>query len=321
MIDPLQEIERDASKAAPWILSAKNLTKTVGGRALVEDVSFDVRQGEVFGLLGSNGAGKTTIIRMLTGLMRPTAGNVTIMGRDIRREFARAITHVGAIVESPDSFRFLTGMQNLQQVIRLSGKDIPDGHVRWCVKTVDLESRIDDKVSTYSLGMRQRLGIARALVTQPKLLILDEPTNGMDPAGIRDMRTLVDRLARSEGLSILMSTHLLVEAEVLCDRVGVVVKGKMITVQDLENLRTTLERMEFELFVDRKDLHRAEMLMREKDVEVNIAYDRLIIECRSLEVADMAVYLAQAGIPVIQYRPRGSSLEQFFMSETGGERT
>ena len=176
------------------VLSAENLTKRFGNREAVSDVSFEVRAGEVFGFLGPNGAGKTTTIRMLVGLARPDRGRVRIRGLDLARHFTQAMAHVGAIVESPDLYRYLTGRENFST----SRECFPPGRaarIEELAAMVALSERLDDKVSTYSLGMRQRLGIAQALLGEPDVLILDEPANGLDPAGIREIRQLVRRLA------------------------------------------------------------------------------------------------------------------------------
>ncbi len=209
------------------VLSAENLTKRFGNREAVSDVSFEVRAGEVFGFLGPNGAGKTTTIRMLVGLARPDRGRVRIRGLDLSRHFTQAMSHVGAIVESPDLYRYLTGRENLQHFARM----LPAGaseRIEELAAMVALSERLDDKVSTYSLGMRQRLGIAQALLGEPDVLILDEPANGLDPAGIREIRQLVRRLARERGIGVFISSHLLSEIEQTCDRVAIIHRGRTL---------------------------------------------------------------------------------------------
>ena len=191
------------------------------------DVSFEVLEGEVFGFLGPNGAGKTTTIRMLVGLARPDRGTVRIRGLDLARDFRRAMAHVGCIVESPDLYKYLTGRENLMHFARM----LPDGassRIPELAGLVALEERLDDKVSTYSLGMRQRLGIAQALLGNPDLLILDEPANGLDPAGIREIRLLVRRLAEQRNISVFVSSHLLSEVEQMCDRVAIIHRGRTL---------------------------------------------------------------------------------------------
>ncbi len=209
------------------VLSAENLTKRFGDREAVSDVSFDVRAGEVFGFLGPNGAGKTTTIRMLVGLARPDRGRVRIRGLDLARHFTRAMAHVGAIVESPDLYRYLTGRENLEHFARMLPAGA-SGRIEGLAALVALSERLDDKVSTYSLGMRQRLGIAQALLGEPDVLILDEPANGLDPAGIREIRKLVRRLAAERGIGVFVSSHLLSEIEQTCDRVAIIHRGRTL---------------------------------------------------------------------------------------------
>ena len=171
------------------ILSVRDLKKVIGKKTLVENISFDVKQGEVFGFLGPNGAGKTTTIRMLVGLIKATEGTISIGGYSIKENFREAMHQIGSIVENPELYTYLTGWENLKQFARMLG-DISDERIIEIAEMVHLDERIHDKVKTYSLGMKQRLGIAQALLGNPKLLILDEPTNGLDPAGIRELRNL-----------------------------------------------------------------------------------------------------------------------------------
>ncbi len=171
------------------ILSVRDVKKVIGKKTLVENISFDVKQGEVFGFLGPNGAGKTTTIRMLVGLIKATEGTISIGGYSIKENFREAMRQIGSIVENPELYTYLTGWENLKQFARMLG-DISDERIIEIAEMVHLDERIHDKVKTYSLGMKQRLGIAQALLGNPKLLILDEPTNGLDPAGIRELRNL-----------------------------------------------------------------------------------------------------------------------------------
>lgn len=208
------------------VLSVRSLSKKVHGRTLVKDVSFDVLPGQVFGFLGPNGAGKTTTIRMLVGLIRPTAGDITIGGYNIRTHPLEAMRQVGCIVENPDLYPYLSGRENLLQLAKMQGPQAV-ARIEEVADLVHLSQRLDDKVRTYSLGMRQRLGIAQALLGNPQLLILDEPTNGLDPAGIRELRTFLQDLAKS-GLAVFISSHLLSEIELLCDHVAIIRNGSVI---------------------------------------------------------------------------------------------
>jgi len=232
------------------VLSAEGLAKKYGDREVVSDATFALHRGEVFGFLGPNGAGKTTTIRMLVGLVRPTRGRVVIDGHDLSREFEAAMRRVGCIVETPDLYKFLTGRENLEHFARMLG-DGAAGRIGPLSELVKMSGRLDDAVRTYSLGMRQRIGIAQALLGDPAVLILDEPTNGLDPAGIREMRELIRRLADERGLAVFVSSHILSEMEKLVDRIAIVHRGRTLATGTLAELTgggaTSLE----ELFLER----------------------------------------------------------------------
>ena len=208
-------------------LTVDNLRKIIGRKEIIKGISFELKEGEVFGFLGPNGAGKTTTIRMLVGLIKPTSGTIHIGGSNIVSDFEGAMKNLGCIVENPELYPYLSGYDNLLHFSRmLDGVD--EKRMNEVTTLVGLTERIHDKVKTYSLGMRQRLGIAQALLGRPKVLILDEPTNGLDPAGIREMREFIRFLALEEGLSVLVSSHLLSEIQLLCDRVAIISKGEII---------------------------------------------------------------------------------------------
>ncbi|GKU79470.1 ABC transporter ATP-binding protein [Paenibacillus sp. L3-i20] len=216
------------------VLSVRGLHKKIRGITIVENINFDISAGEIFGFLGPNGAGKTTTIRMLVDLIKPTSGHVLICGYDVKKQPEQALRHVGCIVENPEVYSYLTGWQNLEQFARMLDGVHAD-RIQEVTSIVKLNDRIHDKVKTYSLGMRQRLGIAQALLGHPKLLILDEPTNGLDPKGIKELRAFVHQLA-SEGLSLLISSHLLSEIQMLCGKVVIIDKGKIIAAGKVEEL-------------------------------------------------------------------------------------
>ena len=216
------------------VVQLQHATKRIGGRNIVNDLSFEIPAGEVFGFLGPNGAGKTTTIRMMVGLIKISQGDILIKGHSITKDFSKAIKNVGAIVENPDLYKYLTGYQNLKHYARMvSG--VSKARINEMVEIVGLKDRIHDKVKTYSLGMRQRLGIAQALLHRPPLLILDEPTNGLDPAGIHELRHYLKRLAHEEGVAVFVSSHLLSEMELMCDRVGVLQNGKLVNIQSIKD--------------------------------------------------------------------------------------
>ncbi|MDF2939271.1 MAG: transporter ATP-binding protein [Paenibacillaceae bacterium] len=216
------------------VLSVKNLKKKIRSKWIIKGVSFEVGAGEVFGFLGPNGAGKTTTIRMLVNLIRPTEGSIEICGIPLQDKPFEALRQIGCIVENPELYPYLTGWENLEHFARMI-PGVTEARIREVVAIVGMEQRIHDKVKTYSLGMRQRLGIAQALLGSPKLLILDEPTNGLDPQGIKEMREFIRKLAQ-EGLSVFVSSHLLAEIQLMCDRVAIISHGEVIAVGEVKEL-------------------------------------------------------------------------------------
>lgn len=298
------------------ILSVQNLSKKIKGKYLVQDVSFDVFENEVFGFLGANGAGKTTTIRMVVGLISPSAGDVKIGGASVSKEFENAMRHVGCIVENPEMYPFLTGFENLEQFGRMLG-GLPAGRIEQVVEQVDLVKAIQDRVSTYSLGMRQRLGIAQALLGNPKLLILDEPTNGLDPAGIRELREFIKRLSQEEGLAVLISSHLLSEVQAMCDRVAIINQGRLLKVASVE-----------ELLSSEQGVIRMQLLPLEKAIGVLRAFPgvevlgtdlvRITLKLGDATVSDLVKALVEEKIEVLAVESQVNTLEDLFLSLTGG---
>ena len=215
------------------VLEVKGLKKRLGKREIIKDISFSVEEGEIFGFLGPNGAGKTTTIRMLVGLINPNGGNISICGHELKNDTENALKEVGAVVENPELYKYLSGRENLMQIARI--RNIPKTQVDETIKLVGLENRIDDKVRKYSLGMKQRLGLAASLLSNPKLLILDEPTNGLDPSGILDFREVVKKAAKERGMAVFISSHILSEVQHLCDRVAFINHGTIKSVENVMN--------------------------------------------------------------------------------------
>ena len=217
------------------LLKISHLNKHMGKRQILHDISFEAYSGEVFGFLGPNGAGKTTTIKIIVGLLSLDDGEIFVDGADISRHFEQAMANVGGIVENPEMYKYMTGMENLRQYARMR-TGVTQERIDEVVSLVKLSNRINDKVSKYSLGMRQRLGVAQAILHHPKLLILDEPTNGLDPAGIKELRDILKELAHKEGICVLVSSHLMSEMELMCDRVGIIANGKMLGVHTMEEM-------------------------------------------------------------------------------------
>lgn len=296
------------------ILHARNLTKIIGKRTIVDALTFDVRSGEIFGFLGPNGAGKTTTIRMLVGLIRPTSGTVTICGHDSTSHPEQALRHVGCIVETPDLYKFMTGRENLEHFARMSGP-LDRDEIERVAEITMLSHRLDDKVRTYSLGMRQRLGISIALLDDPKLLILDEPANGLDPAGIREMRGLLVRLAREQNVAVFVSSHLLAEIEMICDRVAIIHHGKMTKSGSVEEMIASRAEMEFR--VDRPD--EAAEIIRSLGFAARAQDHSVSSPVRVDEAAPIIAALARAGLELSEARSVLPTLEELFMEVTSGE--
>jgi len=222
------------------VLKTLGLTKTFGRRRVVDAIDLEIYAGEVFGFLGANGAGKTTTIKMILGLLKQDAGEIYINGINTQEDFEGAMAGIGGIVENPEMYTYLTGWQNLQQYQRIHG-NIPTTRLTEIVRQVGLEKRIREKVKRYSLGMKQRLGLAQALLPNPRVLILDEPTNGLDPTGIRELRFMLQKLAHEQGVAVFVSSHQLAEMQHLCDRVGIIANGKLVGTRDMEQADESLE--------------------------------------------------------------------------------
>lgn len=216
-------------------LKIERLNKYFGKKQILHDISFETYPGEVFGFLGPNGAGKTTTIKIAVGHLRLDEGDIFINGKSIAKKFESAMADIGGIIENPEFYKYMTGMQNLRQYARMRG-NVDEKRINEVVEIVGLKNRINDKVGKYSLGMRQRLGVAQAILHRPKLLILDEPTNGLDPAGIKELRDILKSLAHKENICVIVSSHLMSEMELMCDRVGIIVNGRLTGVHTVEEM-------------------------------------------------------------------------------------
>lgn len=293
-------------------LQLTNLHKKIRKREIIKGISFEVMPGEVFGFLGPNGAGKTTTIRMIVGLIKPTSGTILIGGKDIRKNFTEAMRGLGSIVENPEFYSFLTGQENLAYFARMDSS-IKKERIQEVTELVGLEKRINDRVSTYSLGMRQRLGIAQALLSNPKLLILDEPTNGLDPSGIHEMRDFIRALARNEGISVLVSSHLLSEIELLCDRVAIMTDGTIIKTDQVAHLLSSRAQLRWRV----TPIEQAKAFLESvTEVEVDGEY---LVTAMNEESAEWNEQLVAKGIKVHEIDKRKPSLEDLFLELTGGQ--
>lgn len=298
-----------------YVLELKNLHKKLSGKEIIKNISFNIKAGEIVGFLGPNGSGKTTTIRMITGMIKPDKGSVFVNGYNIERDFSKAMIHIGAIVEHPALYEYLTGWENLQQAARISGMSISKERLHECTHYVKLDERIYEKVQRYSLGMKQRLGIAQALLTAPRLLVLDEPTNGLDPAGIIEMRELIRELRDETGISVLISSHLLSEIEQLCDSIVIIENGSLLAVKELEIQETR----RFIFTLKPEHITPAAAFLKLEGMEATAAHSTLEVEANIEQIPSIVNSLYTQGYSVYLVEPNNQSLEQFFLDTTKGK--
>ncbi|ANS73392.1 bacitracin ABC transporter ATP-binding protein [Paenibacillus yonginensis] len=292
------------------VVRIKGVSKKIGSKTLIDNLNLEIPAGQVYGFLGPNGAGKTTTIRMMVGLMSISQGDIYVGDSSVKEDFEGAMKQIGAIVENPEMYKFLTGYQNLLHYARMS-PGVTKARIDEAVARVGLTNRIHEKVKTYSLGMRQRLGVAQAILHRPKLLVLDEPTNGLDPQGIRELRDYLRELAHQEGTTVFVSSHLLAEMELMCDTVAVIKQGKLVDVKSLrENAETSKQETAFE--VDKPEA--AAAIAGAGRLEGSL----LIVTADKEEVAELNARLATAGIRIYGIRTLTRSLEDQFLEMTGG---
>ncbi|MBQ0139808.1 MAG: ABC transporter ATP-binding protein [Kurthia sp.] len=291
------------------IVEIKDLNKTIKSKHIIKNLNLALYPGQITGFLGPNGAGKTTTIRMMTGLMKPTSGDVLINGQSIRNNYEEAIKHVGVIVENPEMYKFMTGYKNLVHFANMH-KDISKQRIDEVVELMGLTNRIHEKVSTYSLGMRQRLGLAQALLHKPKFLILDEPTNGLDPAGIKELRQLLRKLADEQQVSVLVSSHLLAEIELMCDKIAIIQNGELTNIREMQATEVSRYSMELQ--------GPAEELLQALAYNFSSTDNLYTIEVEHKDVPSLITKLVQANISIYSVLPYHESLEDQFLEMTGG---
>ena len=299
--------------ASTAVIRTYDLTKRFKKITAIDRVNFTVHKGEVFGFLGPNGAGKTTTIAMLLGLVRPTAGSAEVLGRDIRRGLSAALRRVGAIVETPAFYPYLSAADNLRIFARILGDEV-EARIPALLEQVGLKGRGKDKVGTYSLGMRQRLGLASALLGDPELLILDEPTNGLDPAGMQEMRVFIRRLAEEEGRTVFLSSHLLHEVEQVCDRVLILNKGQVIAQGQVGELLSQAHGVEMHI----EGAAQAAGILASLDWVQNAQHEgsRLHVQAPPERAPELLAALAAHDLFPSEVRPIVSTLESVFLDLT-----
>lgn len=290
------------------VLEVKNINKFFGKKQILKDISFDIEEGEILGFVGPNGSGKTTTIKIILGLQKASSGEVYINGENIKENFENAIRKVGAIVESPDMYMYLSGLDNLKLVANYY--NISHDKIDSIVEFVGLKDRIKDTVSKYSLGMRQRLGIAQAILNKPNLLIVDEPTNGLDPSGIIEFRKMLKELAKKEKMSIFISSHNLAEIENICDKVLLINEGEIVS---LDVLHEKNDKDKYKL-----ELNSTKKLENKENIEI-IDENFINYYGEKEDIAKFIEFLVSKKIKIYSVVKDKESLEDIFIKKTGGK--
>src|SRR5574344_824906 len=294
------------------ILSVNNICKSIGKKQILKNVSFNIEEGEILGFIGPNGAGKTTTIKLILGLQSIDSGTVKINGYAIQHDFEKAIARVGGIVESPDLYMYLTGRQNLMLIKRMY-KDIKDEDMDNIIELIGLKNRIDDKVSKYSLGMRQRLGIGAALISNPNVLILDEPTNGLDPEGIKDIRDLIKKLAKERHIGVLISSHNLSELESMITDACIIKVGTIITTQSVTNLK---QKSNTSYLIELNKTTGIKKLLLDGDSIMDDTHIRVYRDKK--DIPELLENLIENKFKIYEVQLEKLSLEDAFLEKTGG---
>lgn len=299
------------------VLEVKGLKKRLGKREIIKGINFSVKDGEIFGFLGPNGAGKTTTIRMIVGLIAPNEGEIKICGKDVQKEKEEALKNVGAVVENPELYKYLSGRENLMQIARI--RKVSKEEVEELIELVGLKDRIDDKVKKYSLGMKQRLGLAAALIGEPKLLILDEPTNGLDPSGIIDFREVVKKAAKEKGMAVFISSHILSEVQNLCDRVAFTNGGVIKSVEDIHDNTMDTELDSLTLIVSSNEEEAVKILKTIDLVKsASVIDEEIHLIIKAGKTSELLKILLEKNIRVEEIFKNRKGLEQRYMELVEG---
>lgn len=293
------------------ILECKNVSKKIRKKQILKNVKLNVYSGDIVGFIGPNGAGKTTLIKMILGLQKISSGEIFINGYNIKNDFVKAIEKVGAIVENPDQYMYMSGMDNLKQVALLY--NVKQEKIDEIVRLTKLEKRINDKILKYSLGMRQRLGIAVALLNEPNLLVLDEPTNGLDPEGIKDLRDILKRLSKS-GVGVIISSHNLNELESFCNKVCIIKNGEIIENTKVDRLKV---KDNSNYFIELNTIKGVKKIINAYGGEV-IDNDIVKIYGNKDDISNFVKDMVIKNIKVYEVRKEALSLEEAFIQKTGG---
>lgn len=295
------------------ILELKNVSKSFGKRKIIDDISLEVKEGEILGFLGPNGSGKTTTIKMILRLIDMDSGEITVNGFDNKKQFENAMECIGAIVENPDMYKYMSALDNLKLHARI--RNISTRRINEVIELVGLNGRENDKVGKYSLGMKQRLGLALTLLHKPKILILDEPTNGLDPSGIKQLRDILKKIAHKKGVAVFVSSHILSEMQLMCDRVAVIDNGKVVKIQKVKEQakEETIEKVELRVVNKEKatQIIKEKFNIEFKDVEENI---EITVKTEELPVIVKELAINNVGIKAVI--PKEHTLEEIFFDAT-----
>lgn len=295
------------------ILLVENVTKIINKKSIVKDISFSINEGEILGFLGPNGAGKSTTLRMIVGLSKPTSGKIEICGHSITENYIKAMSNIGCIIEGPDLYNYMSGWDNLKMLASMN-KGISEKDIYDIVELVGLQNRIKDKVNTYSLGMKQRLGLAQGLINDPKLLILDEPTNGLDPSGINEFRNIVKTLAKEKKISVLISSHLMSEIELMCDKVSIIKNGAILKNGNVKELLNTKEVF---WILDHNEKGR-EILNNLWKIDSKIVGEKLEAELDLAKLSEINNSFFKEGLMIKFVTNKNKTLEDLFLRLTEG---
>ena len=301
------------------VLEIKNVSKSFGRTKIIDNLTFSVNSGEIFGFLGPNGAGKTTTMKMVLGLIPFSEGDICINGYSIKKDFEKAMQNVGGIVENPDLYEYMTGYENLKLVARIYKVD--KKRIDEIVDIVGLKEKIKLKVKKYSLGMKQRMSVALALIRNQKLLVLDEPTNGLDPVAIHELRDLLKDLAHNRGVCVFVSSHLLSEVELMCDRVGILDKGRLLKIEDLKNITEIKDKNEncaiYKIITS--DNKKAKDILVNNGYEVNDEKEALEVSIKKDKIDLLINIMLSNGITVYEFSIKKATLEEEYLNVTGGK--
>ncbi|WP_054861636.1 ATP-binding cassette domain-containing protein [Gracilibacillus sp. JCM 18860] len=300
-------------------MQLKNVNKSIGKKKIIKDLSFEIYPGEVFGFLGPNGgAGKTTTIRMMVGLMKISAGGDILIngGVSVSKNYKQAVRQVGgAIVENPEMYPFMSGWKNLKHFARMI-PGITDERIKEVIALVGLEKAIHEKVGKYSLGMRQRIGVAQALLHNPSILILDEPTNGLDPAGIREIRQYIRKLAEEENVAVIVSSHLLSEIELMCDRIGIIKNGELVTVEKVAD--ESNEDQDLQVLIEVSPIDTAVKVIEDAfNISASIEENKLAIKTKKEIIPQIIQELVKHQLEIYEVVTNNASLEDKFFEMIG----